>query len=40
LLGKFESVIHLNTKVPNGAFELVVAEQELAGPEVAGASVQ
>jgi hypothetical protein len=34
-----QSIIDFDAKIPDSAFDLVVTEQELNGPEIAGASV-
>ena len=39
LLGKFQRVVDLNTKVSDGAFELGVAEPQLNRPEIPGSSI-
>jgi hypothetical protein len=39
LLGDLQSVVDLNPKIPNGAFKLRVAEQELDRSEILGPSV-
>jgi hypothetical protein len=39
LLRHFESVVDLNPKVANRAFQLAVPEQQLNGPKVLGATV-
>jgi hypothetical protein len=36
LLGDAQRVVHLDTKVTDGAFELCVPEQELNCPQIAG----
>ena len=39
LLGDLQCVINLNPKIPDGAFELCVAKQELNRPQIPGPSV-
>ena len=39
LLGDSEGIVHLDSKVANGALDLSMAQQELDGSQVAGSSV-
>ena len=39
LLGDLERVVNLNAEIPDGAFKLRVAEEQLYGSEVAGSPV-
>lgn len=37
MLGEYQGIVYLDSEISDGAFELRVPEQELAGPQVAHA---
>jgi hypothetical protein len=39
LLGNLQSIVDLDPKVPDGALEFGMAQQELNGPEISGPPV-